>query len=138
MLYRALLVSQNSVTIIDRNRVLLTQLSPGLSPLLILSLGTGDMTLERALLGRCGGDWEDRSEYPLHTSGVDLLALTAIHMNPVISPSEVIPVQSAGGCQCCACPGFFYSSYSGSVQAGLELSLPVLQVWVLVWWGPPP
>ena len=76
---------------------MLTQLSPGLSPLLILSLGTGDMTVERALLGRCGGDWEDRSEYPLHTSGVDLFALTAIHMNPVISPSEVVPVYSAGG-----------------------------------------
>ena len=61
MLYRAHLVSQHIEPIIDRNRVMLTQLSPGLYPPLILSLRTVIMAVHRAALSRCCGDREERS-----------------------------------------------------------------------------
>ena len=55
------------------------------------------MAVQRAVLGRCGGGREHRSNNSPHTPSKDLLAMTAVHVDPVIPPCDIIPIHSVGG-----------------------------------------
>ena len=96
-MYRDLLVSQYTETIIDWNCVLLVQLSPGLFLPLILSLWALNMVVHwPGLVLVDSVSWEGRLYHTCHTSGVHMLTMSAVHVHPVIHASQVIPVQGAG------------------------------------------
>ena len=66
------------------------------------------MAIQRAVLGRSGGDRNYRFHHSLHTPGEDLLAMAAMHVDPVIPASVVIPVHSAGSGDVQAVPAHHY------------------------------